>query len=241
MNIHFKTAIVASSLMGLTAIPSALGFDIVIRQGSFQAGQGGEFVAVTSPSFNNYYSPLALQNVGGDIGFSTFCLEKSESISFGVPYSGVLNDRAMSGGVDITENPNLPGDPISLATAWLYTQFAKGTLDSYDYGTAPYSNTEKAARKADAAVLQNAIWMLEDEAALDLGNYYIDLAINKFGDIDSAKASNNGFYHVAVMNITENGVRRQDALVCVPDAGATLGLLGAGLLGIYGIRRRQTA
>lgn len=227
--------------LAAASTPAAHAFSVTFAQGAFQSGKGGEFVAITSPSFNAYYADAALQTVKGLTGFSTFCLEKTEKAILNVACTGVLNDRAMNGGTDVTENPNLPGDPISAGTAWLYSLFARGELDSYDYGTAPYNAAEKSSRKADASVLQNAIWMLEDEESLDLGNYYIDLAIAKFGGIDAAKEDNDGRFNVRVINVTQGTTHRQDVLVCVPDGGSTVGMVAAALLGLTVIRRRSAA
>lgn len=231
------------AVSGALCAPDALGvYSVTIQKGSFQTGSGGEFVAITSPSLNDAYSPSVLQTISGQTGFSTFCLERSEKIVFGVAYTGELNDRAISGGADVTEVPNLPGDPLSLGAAWLYTLFSDGVLPGYDYGTAPYSSGEKTARRADAGVLQNAIWMLEDEYPLDLGNTYIDLAVLEFGSIEAAKAANEGAYPVQVMNLNQSSTKRQDFLVRVasqvPDGGATAVLLGMGLIGLAPLQRR---
>lgn len=228
----------AGLLAGWLAAPSAAAFDIRFQSGSFQAGDGGEFVAVTSTSFLSYYHPSALQTVGGVKGFSTFCLERSEHINFGQTYSGALNDRALNGGIDTHELPNLTGDPISLGTAWLYSQFAAGSLTGYDYGTAPYSSGETASRKGDADTLQKAIWMLEDELPMDATNFYVSLASTKLGGLAAAQASSGGAYGVKVINVTEGSTRRQDALVKVPDGGSTALMMGAAVAALAWRRRR---
>ena len=73
---------------------------------------GGEFILATS-----------------DIGtFNSFCLEINEYINpSGRPYYYTLShgaDQRWLGG----PSP----DPISLGTAWLFSQFATGTLSGYD-------------------------------------------------------------------------------------------------------------
>lgn len=241
MTTPIKSLLTAGALAGLLAAPTALGIDVTMKQGSFQTGNGGEFVALTSQPFTQDYAAVALQTVGGVVGFSTFCLEKNEALPFNSVLAGTLNNRAINGGVDNTEVPNLAGDPISIATAWLYTQFSSGVLVGYDYGTEPYSNSEKQARKDDAKVLQEAFWMLEDEQTLDLSNAYVNLVVNQFGSLAAAKSANDGYYPVAVLNLTQNGNKRQDVLVRVPDGGTTLGMLGAATLAFGMIRRRKDA
>lgn len=228
----------AGLLAGWLTAPGAFAFDIQFQKGSFQAGDGGEFVAITSPSFISYYHPSALQTVSGIQGFSTFCLERSENIYFGQTYAGALNDRALNGGNDTHEIPNLVGDPVSLGTAWLYSQFAAGSLAGYDYGTVPYSGGEISTRKGDASTLQTAIWMLEDELPMDASNFYVSLASSQLGGLATAQTASQGAYGVKVINVTEGSTRRQDVLVKVPDGGSTVSMMGAALAVLAGARRR---
>jgi hypothetical protein len=245
MKIQKQLRIATLALAGMLATEGAFGFSITIHQGSFQAGNGGEFAAVTSPdSFTSLYDSKALQSVAGGVGFSTFCLEKGENLTFGTTYTGVLNDRALSGGPDVSEVPNLAGDPISRGTAYLYFLFSEGTLAGYAYGDSPYSNAEKTARTASAALLQAAIWMLEDEEAPDFANPFLALAIAEAGSLAAAKDSNLGAYPVMAINVSEGSTGRQDVLVrvpVVPDAGMTLGMLGLGLIAVGATRRMKKA
>ena len=84
-------------------------------------------------------------------GFETFCIEYSEHFSPGSTYYYGISQGAMNGGLS-GGNP----DPISRGTAWLYLQFAKGTLAGYNYALGPGGN-------ASAAALQATIWWLEGE------------------------------------------------------------------------------
>jgi len=239
-----KALITAAALAALL-VPSASALTVTIRSGQFQVSPGGEFVAVTSPtSFLANYDSDATQkvSVGGQqvVGFSTFCLEKDENLSTSGTYVGNLNDKALAGGVNTNS-----GDPISLGTAWLYSQFARGTLAGYAYGdpsgVPAYDAAEIAARKSSASALQNAFWILEDEQAA-AANPFIALAAAALNtDLAGLKADANGAYGVKAINLfTRDGQYRQDILV-LPDGGTTLVMLGGGVLGLALLRRRQIA
>ncbi len=235
-----KALITAAALAALL-VPSASALTVTIRAGQFQVSPGGEFVAVTSPqTFLGMYDSDATQTVSVSgqrvVGFSTFCLEKDENLSTSGTYVGNLNDKALAGGVNTNS-----GDPISLGTAWLYYQFAKGTLAGYAYGTPAYDAAEIAARKASATDLQNAFWILEEEQAAG-ANPFIALAAAALNtNLAGLQADANGAYGVKAINLfTANGEYRQDILV-LPDGGTTLVMLGGGVLGLALLRRRQIA
>lgn len=148
------------------------------------------------------------------------------------PYTAnvvVNNTSAVWGGVGPT------GDPISKATAWLFSQFASGSLSGYDY-------TVGSGRATDAGNLQKAIWWLEQESSAYSGigdteadatsadNEWLDLAKSQLGYasyLDMRTDDANGAYGVRVMNLYDlNGDRAQDMLM-VPEpttilAGALL-------------------
>jgi hypothetical protein len=154
--------------------------------------------------------------------FQSFCLEAFEYLPLNTTYNAVPNTRAVEGGIGPA------GDPISKGTAYLYYQFASGTLAGYDYADA-------IDRTKSAEGLQKAIWALEDEGG-DISAYQAML-IAKFGSIANAKADNNGEYAVMALNVTLNGEKHQDVLIKTPEP-FTLLLLGLGLLGVVGIRRK---
>jgi hypothetical protein len=211
-----------------SAVPTpATGITVVRTSGYYDTSYGGgEFTLKGSPWANPKHYAAATLVAGG---FQTFCLERNEFLS-GQPFDGWLNTAAVAGGL-AGGSP----DPISIGTAWLYKQFAEGTLAGYDYTPGP-------DREASARALQEAIWMLEDE--LPVGpNPYISLVISTFGSLASAKADYTSVgpnYTVRAINLySADGTKRQDMLVYLPDGGMTLILMGGGLLGLALIRRKE--
>lgn len=116
-----------------------------------------------------------------------------------------------------------------MGTAYLYSQFREGTLTDY------FKDSNKGAY-----LLQRAIWALEGELDLSLvtDNPYYSIGLEK-GTGDA-----NGAYNVFVFNLTDSsGKLIQDQLAWSSDGGGvpippTAYLLGAGLLGLVGLRRK---
>jgi hypothetical protein len=211
---------------------------VTLYQGSYSYGNGGEFTAVTS----------------GLGTFQTFCIEYNEEFGPGGTYQYTQNTGAVAGGpgANATDpNTGLPMDNISIGTAWLYSQFRAGTL-TLDTGTGSYFN---ANQQANAGELQQAIWLLEDEAG-GVDNGYVTLAETALGkNLAQIEADSNGAYGVIALNLSDgpystavqspNGQTynlNQDQLAIVPEpttiiAGALLLLpFGASTLRI--LRRK---
>jgi hypothetical protein len=188
--------------------------------GSRHSGDGGEFnfaSADFSPGAMGYSSSTIFNG-----GFETFCVEGNEYFSPGGTYYYSISSAANSGGIS-GGHP----DPLSQGTAWLYLNFAKGTLAGYDYSIGAGGN-------ASAAALQSTIWWLEGEAADPTNSNPFRAAVDAyFGGTEMN--DNNGLFGVAVLNIWGNSQHTlygQDQLMLVPDGGATVILLGLGLLGV---------
>lgn len=169
--------------------------------------------------------------------FQTFCLEVPQSVQDN-PQTYQLNSGAIAGGNSPGSwGPDgVPGfDPVSIGTAWLYTQFRAGTLGGYDY-------TLGAGREASAYGLQLAIWFLENEYSSGVLNAeaeaFLALAQGAFAPGTDITLGDFGAQGVYAMNlIGPTGEPSQDMLA-IPDGGATLSLLGLGLVGLGMASRR---
>jgi len=196
--------------------------------GPYQSGNGGEFTLYPSSGAlvkTSYFSDQTKNFDNGSFSsgtFQTFCLEAGELIYPQKTYTAFVSRNAINGGV----GPQ--GDPISIGTAYLYSQFAAGTLEDYSY--------EEAGRKVSAAALQNAIWWLEGEGgSRNLFVLYAETMLSL--DDTAVKADANGAYNVMVLNLYLNGSKAQDMLTVVPEP-ITLMLLGIGLVGVAGFGRK---
>ena len=112
--------------------------------------------------------------------FQTFCIQSTVYFTPGVNYSLTLTSSG-----------------ITLGTAWLYSQFAAGTLSGYDYSYGLVSGAY--ARANDANLLQQAIWGFQGQAGganSSSGNVFYNAAVTEFGSVAAAEAAANGAYGV---------------------------------------------
>ena len=188
---------------------------------------GGEFTAFVTggPNFAANYNSAAQATIGGQTGFETFCVEIDEEFSPGGTYNTSLGNTIIPGGAAIT-----------IGTAYLYSQFAQGTLSGYQYGTG-------MARETSADELQDAIWYLQGEVTSagnhftmgngngsQGGNYlynfggsgfnpasdpFVNLVQTMFGANAFASDTNNN-YGVQVLELSSAGGYNQDQLVIAP-------------------------
>jgi hypothetical protein len=229
-----RLALVLLMVAGLAA--PAMAGPMNILTSTYQSGNGGEFTYKAVGGWidlSNYAATT--KNINESGSFQTFCVETNEYISIPGSYTATLSYDAINGGV----GGGSP-DPVSQGTAWLYSQFAAGTLQNYYYNAG--SGSTFGSRTAAAGALQSAIWWLEGEGA-NPGNYYSALVVAQFGTFATASmdqlavgATDFGVQAVNMYNL--DGTRAQDALVFVPDGGATLMLLGGALVGLGALRRK---
>ena len=211
--------------------------------GPYQTGVGGEFTfQIDNPSLISGYSSLARNQNGIANSFQTFCVEANEYIDASHPvYTANYNN--------ITRYSN---DQLSKGAAFLYSQFAQGTLSGYNY------HTSSAGREASAGMLQRALWLLmggqEGLTPANIGaNPFVAAAETAFGGFAGASAAaTTGFDNVYVLNMWDSNLRAaQDQLIYtpgaipnaiappdVPDGGMTAMLLGIGFTGVAFISRR---
>ncbi len=210
----------------------------------YRSGSGGEFnITSNDPLLNPIslgYSSAAI--VSG--GFETFCLEYNQHFTPGSTYNFGISGAAIG---------SSGADNISIATAWLYSQFAHNAWDAtYFSGANVYSYVAGAARSASAAALQNTIWWLENEnyssgSSPNPGNIFSTAVLAKFSNVAGARADSGGAYGVSVLNLGNSPTfGYQDQLVLtppppappVPDGGGTLILMGVALGGLSWLKRR---
>lgn len=169
----------------------------------------------------------------------TFCLQKTEYMNFVNEFIvGGINNYTLT---DPDDKGGVNGmDPISSQTAWLYTQFVNQTLANYDYTND--GNSVFANREASANALQHAFWGFEQEEALDMSNFFVQLALNNTpADFEVGRVAVLNMYLYDKTKPGGIGVEAQDQITMRVPEPSTLALLGAGLLGVCVRRRRQNA
>lgn len=233
-----RRLLLAASLCSLLVAPALANPVLLKFKNSYGTTAGGEFSVDLAPG-SGAFNPVTLVKDGQDGGthlWTTFCLERGETLDFSSVFKVAgLSTTAMAGGV---AGPG--GDPISVGTAWLFTEFSLRRLTGYNYNNG-------ALRPADADALQKAIWALEGESGGDVNSFYYLLAKAQFGGTDAAVKADylsSSYYssnsNVRVVNLVyndQNGTKAQDVLVLIPAPGAALlALIGLPVVGW--VRRR---
>lgn len=209
----YTLAAIAGLLVTTNALAGYGDGTISIQPGVGNAAGGGAFTATTTPEPGK-------QNLGN---FYTFCIEYTEHIAYGSQYSYVMSSAAVKGGWSTAPDGTATSDPISIGTAYLYSQWRSGAI----------ANTG-----ANANLLQAAIWVLEGESTVDGHNNGLgeasfkytaaDIAANPFltgaGSVSALFGANAnlaaapGSYGVVILNVYdlnhagEQGYARQDQL-----------------------------
>jgi len=215
------------------------------------------------------YSGLTSYNGGANINasyFQTFCVDPGLEMSFGVENSGLLNygGRNVAPFGDGTTRTKM-GARLNLGVAYLYKEFAAGTLRGYEY---TYGDT----RIDTAVILQDTIWLLMGRQDKMVNSANANWSTNDF--LQELLRVNNsqsywvnsiydlnatyGFmddYKVFVMNVTTSMIMQlsgdstslqQDVLYVIRDGGgngvpepASLLLWTLGSIGVAGVAYRK--
>lgn len=183
-----------------------------------QAGPivAGDYVVLTDGPGNTGGGEFNMFVNGSATSFITFCLQRTEYISFG--------QKFIVGSVTNYADDASGNDLISSQTAWLYTEVRSGTLSGY-------SHTQSAAN-----LLQNAIWYFENEITLQSpsSNIFINAAnqavANGYSGIGNVRVANLFF---------TNGQKAQDQLILDVPGPAALTLVVPGLAALAFMRRRR--
>jgi hypothetical protein len=209
--------------------------DSTIDWNAYSTSTKGTVTTANSGGSWGYESGLAVNNSSF---FQTFCTELSEEYSPGGQYTiSTVGNNALYDG---TGHPV----PITWGVAYLYSQFAKGTLGGYTYAYG-------SGRETSAGNLQVAIWYLLGEiTSLSLNGangttFYNDAVSAASTYSTTVTSAANGAFGVADLTLGAPGAAQDQLVMVVPEAttviaGALLLLpLGASTLRI--LRRNRMA
>jgi len=235
-----------ATVLAVPAMQAAMQVTLYQNLSDYSYGVGGEFSArpnaallAANPVLAGYVAATA-DPAAVDPYFQTFCIELAEEFTPGSSYNVTINDKALYNGGQFPA-----GDPISLGTAWLYSRFAGGTLDGYDY-------TYGSGRMISAGDLQQAIWYCQGEVDSLVngsanGTAFYAAAVSALGATIDDPA--NGAYAVVALNLWvpnpdgSNGAAAQDQLMIVPQisnvpepSASSLGICVLVTLALYRVR-----
>lgn len=211
------------------------------RLGGYYIGGGGEFTLYGDllKLSNDAYADSTSGKFSKDESFQTFCLESNEytynTVDVFVSQSfvgGSAGSHAYRGGRNTSS-----GDDLDARTAYLYYQFAKGTLTGYDY-------TPGIGRAFSAGALQNAIWWIEGELSFMPAGPQAAAWIALANDaVDPINGWWSGIGDVRVLQLVyefaPGSAYRQDFIYVTPVPGAVLlGMIG---LAVAGVKIRKFA
>ena len=210
----------------------------------YSYGNGGEFTISSSTLDTSQYLPGITSEIKGELNsFQTFCLERKEyvpdsMIEIWVSTTSIDESTGALGpdgsGSHAIYGGKTYGDNLDPMTAYLYTNFVKGTLSNYNYLDIDLG---AGGRDESAGQLQNAIWHIEEGISLAAGSQaeaWVSEAQNAgWNDIGDVRVLNNW----TPEHRGERGYEKQDQLYLAPistpiPTSVLLGLLGMGVVGI---------
>ena len=136
------------------------------------------------------------------------------------------------------------GYTLTQGAAYLYSLFIGGTLQGYDY-------TDASTRKADAGLLQAALWTIQGQTGLP-GGYTVPStlpaspAYNPFyalaySNLAFPTSANDGLYPVDIMQMYSGGTPAQAQFVAAPEVPMTHAMVfGCLAIAGYGLLRRKS-
>jgi hypothetical protein len=219
-------ALILIAASALLCSPAWADMFVKVTQGPYSYSNGGEFTAelkgsVTVGGVTYYGTDIPGYAKIGD-KWQTFCVETNEYFNPGTTYEFLLATVSYKGGV----GGGSP-DPLDPKTAYLFTQFSKGTLSNYNFSGTP------AQRSADAGQLQRAIWSIENELTLGGSDSKAKAWVT---EATNAHWTDIGLVRVMQLYGWDSQTNQwdylqQDQLIVPAPAAIGLGMLGLALIG----------
>jgi len=140
--------------------------------GPYEIGSGGEYTMITDAGvaaiLGGYSNGVTMNILGLPGSFQTFCAERDENITANTTYDVTLSP--------LTNNVTIfSARPLTIGAAYLYQQFAMGTLPFYNFADSPLgSRAGFTGVHGNAFELQRALYFFMGEYGFDQYNTYMN-------------------------------------------------------------------